>query len=173
MMNRRALRCASMALAGGLLLLLGPVAASPNESVPTASSWPMFRGGPALLGVAAVKLPKDIALLWSFKTQGPVKSSPAIVDGRVFIGSDDGHLYAMDLKTGVKLWDFKTDAAVESSPLVLNGTVFFGSTDASLYAVETASGKLRWKHTTGDKILGAPNWVQSPKGGATWILIGS
>lgn len=169
----RAFRCASMALAGGLFLLPGAEAAIPNESAPTASSWPMFRGGPALLGVTAVKLPKDIALLWSFKTQGPVKSSAAIVDGRVFIGSDDGHLYAVDLKTGVKVWDFKTDAAVESSPLVLNGTVFFGSTDASLYAVDAVSGKLRWKYTTGDKILGAPNWVKSPKGDATWILIGS
>src|SRR6266700_1055575 len=114
MMNRRALRCASMALAGGLLLLLGPVAASPNESVPTASSWPMFRGGPALLGVAAVKLPKDIALLWSFKTQGPVKSSAAIVDGRVFIGSDDGQVYALELGGGKKVWAAKTGGPVDS-----------------------------------------------------------
>src|SRR5438876_967330 len=115
-MIRHGLRCASMAWWGGLSLLLSLGAAAPNDSSPSASSWPMFRGGPALLGVAAVKLPKEIALLWSFKTQGPVKSSAAIAEGRVSIGSDDGHLYALDLKTGAKLWDYKTDAAVESSP---------------------------------------------------------
>src|SRR5690349_4285788 len=104
-MIRRVLRGASMAFLGIVFLANGHAAAAPSGSSPTTTSWPMFRGGPALLGVAAVKLPGDIALLWSFKTQGPVKSSAAIVDGRVFIGSDDGHLYALDLKTGAKVWD--------------------------------------------------------------------
>jgi len=45
-----------------------------------------------LLGVSPVKLPKDPVLLWTFKTDGPIKSSAAIEGGRVFIGSDDGNL---------------------------------------------------------------------------------
>ena len=53
----------------------------------------MFRGGPALTGIAGGSLPEHLQLLWTFKTGGPVKSSPAIVGGRVFIGSDDGNLY--------------------------------------------------------------------------------
>src|ERR1043165_1200079 len=69
------------------------VAAAKSGS-PAAVDWPMFRGGPALLGVASVQLPEQPALLWSFKTQGPVKSSAAIAGERVFIGSDDGQLYA-------------------------------------------------------------------------------
>src|ERR1043166_5592066 len=96
-----------------------------------ADSWPMFRGGPALLGVASGRLPDKPAQLWSFKTGRPIKSSPAIEGGRVFIGSDDGNLYALDFATGKKLWEFKTGDAVESSPLVLGGKVFIGSTDRS------------------------------------------
>ena len=34
-----------------------------------------------------------------------------------------------------------------------------------------ATGKLAWKYETGDKILGAPNWVKS--GSATRVLAGS
>src|SRR5207237_5204507 len=90
-----------------------------SEQAPTASAWPMFRGEPALLGVSPVVLPKQLELLWSFKTQGPVKSSAAIASGRIFIGSDDGYVYALDLKTGTKLWVYKTEGPVESSPLVL------------------------------------------------------
>src|SRR5580765_2106596 len=81
-------------------------------------SWPMFRGGPALLGVANGKLPDKPTQLWSFKTGRSVKSSPAIEGGKVFVGSDDGILYALDFVTGKKLWEFKTGDSVESSPLV-------------------------------------------------------
>src|SRR5262245_14663182 len=91
------------------------------------SSWPMFRGSPGLLGVSGSRLPDKLALLWTFKTHGPVKSSPAIVGGRVFVGSNDTNLYALDLQTGKKVWSFKAGDAIESSPLVLSEKVFFGS----------------------------------------------
>ena len=49
-----------------------------SGAVAQAAAWPMFRGGPALLGVAEDSLPARLELLWSFKTAGPVKSSAAI-----------------------------------------------------------------------------------------------
>jgi eukaryotic-like serine/threonine-protein kinase len=136
-----------------------------------ATEWPMFRGAPALTGVAAGNLPEKPVLLWTFKTQGPVKSSAAIVNGRVFIGSDDGRLYALDFNSGKPIWTFTNREAIESSPLVLNGNVFFGSSDANLYALDAATGKPVWKYETGDKILGAPNWFTV--GDKTNILVGS
>ena len=144
-----------------------------GKAASSVSPWPMFRGNPALTGVASSLLPDKLSLLWSFKTGGPVKSSAAIVEGRVFVGSGDGSVYALDLVTGKKSWTAKTGGPVDSSPLVLEGKVFFGSTDASLYAVDAANGKPLWKYVTGDKILGAPNWVKSPKGDADWVLVGS
>jgi len=57
--------------------------------------WPMFRGGQALLGVAEGNLPAKLNLLWTCKTDGPVKSSAAISQGRAFIGSNDGNIYAI------------------------------------------------------------------------------
>jgi outer membrane protein assembly factor BamB len=141
-------------LAGGCLAA-GAWAADPGSAE---ASWPMFRGGPALPGTAAGSLPAKPVLLWSFKSQGPVKSSPAIVGGRVFVGSDDHRLYALNLADGTKIWSFQTGGAIESAPLVLGRKVFVGSSDANLYALDAATGKQLWKYATGDKILGAPNW---------------
>jgi outer membrane protein assembly factor BamB len=155
------------------ILLLAWAGGAWAATGPTEVGWPMFRGGPALLGVAPAQLPPKLNLLWSFKTQGPVKSSPAIAQGRVFVGSDDEHLYALDLRTGRKLWAFKTDGPIESSPLVLEDRVFVGSDDSALYALEVASGKLLWKYLTSDKIVGGPNWAKAPTGSAHWVLVGS
>src|SRR6185503_8112735 len=166
-----------LAPASTFLVAVFAVGASANQDAGKAAAgganWPMFRGNPALTGVAPGNLPDKLSLLWTFKTGGPVKSSAAIVGGRVFIGSGDGHVYALELANGKKTWAAKTGGPVESSPLVLDGKVFFGSTDASLYAVEAASGRQLWKYETGDKILGAPNWVKSPMGDANWVLVGS
>jgi len=141
--------------------------------VGVAADWPMYRGAPPLTGVASDTLPARLSLLWSFKTGGPVKSSAAIVGGRVFVGSDDGDVYAIDLASGKKLWSFKAGGPVESSPLLLDGKVYVGSSDANLYCLRADSGAQVWKYATGDKILGAPNWCKSPKGDATWIVVGS
>jgi eukaryotic-like serine/threonine-protein kinase len=130
-----------------------------------AADWPMFRGGPALTGVASGTLPEKMVLLWSFKTGDPVKSSAAIVQGRVFIGSDNGNLYAVDLREGKEIWTFKTGGAVESSPCVFEGRVYCGSDDGFLYALESATGRLVWKYQTGEKIPGSPNvWLPSAPG---------
>src|ERR1700745_571249 len=89
------------------------------------ADWPMSRGQPALLGVAAGSLPKKPAMVWSFKTGRPVRSSAAIVGDRVFIGDNDGNCYALNLADGKKIWACKTEGPVESGPLVINGRVFF------------------------------------------------
>lgn len=146
-----------------------PLAAA--DSRKDAADWPMFRGVPALTGVAGGSLPEKPELLWTFKTGGPVKSSAAIAGGRVYVGSNDRHLYALDGATGQLIWAFTNSEPIESSPLVLNGKVFVGSSDANLYALDADSGQQLWKFTTGEKILGAPNWFVAE--GRTNILVGS
>ena len=157
----------------GLGLLLSHASSQAGPGVATAESWPMFRGNPGLTGVSPAKIPDELELLWIYKTGGPVKSSAAIVEGRAYIGSDDGSLHCIDVKDGSKVWTFPTEWPIESSPLVLDKTVYFGGSDGFLYAVDAATGKERWKVETEDKILGGPTWVKSPDGKETWILAGS
>jgi outer membrane protein assembly factor BamB len=137
------------------------------------SDWPMFRGGQSLLGRAAGSLPDSLQVVWKFKTNGEIKSSPAIAGGVVFIGSSDKTVYAIDLATGATVWSYQTGGDVESTPCVIDGGVFVGSSDGFLYALDAKMGSFRWKYETDSKILGAANWVRSPDGKGIWILVGS
>jgi outer membrane protein assembly factor BamB len=136
-----------------------------------AGDWPMFHGGQGLLGRAAGTLADSLTLRWKFKAGAEVKSSAAIWEGRVFIGSSDNNLYALDLQTGAKLWSHKARDAIEAAPCVVDGRVFVGSADDFLYALDAATGELKWKYETDGQILGAANWTRSPDGQRTWILV--
>jgi outer membrane protein assembly factor BamB len=88
-------------------------------------------------------------LKWAFKTNGKIFSSPIVHDGFVYIGSEDGNLYAIDEKTGKTHWKFKTGGAVHSSPAIFRNMVYIGSFDGYYYAVDSKTGKLKWKFKTG------------------------
>ncbi|MEP6922640.1 MAG: PQQ-binding-like beta-propeller repeat protein [bacterium] len=71
--------------------------------------------------------------VWTFATKARVESSPAIAGGRVFVGSNDGRLYVLDLNTGAKLWEFNAAAPLSASPAIANGRVVIGTQDGRLY----------------------------------------
>jgi outer membrane protein assembly factor BamB len=142
-------------------------------SVKADACWPMFHGGQGLRGRAPGELSDSLALLWKAKTGAEVKSSAALCDGRVFIGSSDQNIYAFDLRTGARLWSCRTGDTVEAAPCVVDGRVFVGSGDNFLYALDAGTGTLQWKYETGGQILGSANWTRSPEGQRTWILVGS
>jgi outer membrane protein assembly factor BamB len=137
------------------------------------SSWPMFRGGQELSGRALGTLADSMTLLWKFKTGGPIKSSPVIDGGLVFVGSADTNIYAIDLEKGRRVWAYKTTDSIEATSCVVAGSVFVGSADGFLYALDARTSSLKWKYQTGGQILGAANWTRSPDGQGIWILVGS
>ena len=96
---------------------------------------------------------------WVFETEGSVQSSPTIVDGTVFVGSNDGNLYAIDVETGQQQWVFETAGNVRSSPTVVDGIVFIGSNDNSLYAINAETGAQKWVYETGDSVESSPTVV--------------
>jgi len=79
-----------------------------------------------------------------------------VVDGVVYVGSDDANLYALDATTGKKRWAFATHNTLYSSPTVVDGVVYFGSLDSSLYAVDAKTGKERWAFLTGREVSSSP-----------------
>ncbi len=83
-------------------------------------------------------------------------SSPQYYQGSIFIGSDSGHLHAVDVKTGKARWRFKTKGKVRSTPLLHNNRVFVGSWDGKLYALDTSSGKKLWTFDAGGIIQDSP-----------------
>lgn len=105
---------------------------------------------------------KNIDLKWKYTTNSVVKSSPAVVGGVVYIGSDDGNLYALKASTGVKLWIYKGPnyGGVLSSPAVAEGVVYIGSYDYNVYALDAKTGTRLWSYPTNDWVFSSPSVVK-------------
>jgi outer membrane protein assembly factor BamB len=65
-------------------------------------------------------------------TRARIDSSPAIAGGRVYVGSNDGRLYALDLASGTVAWQHDEGAALSASPALASGRVVIGSTEGRL-----------------------------------------
>lgn len=121
-------------------------------------SWPMFSHDrlnsgqdPVSSGPTAGVEPR-----WAFATDGAVRSSPAVVEGTVYVGSDDGQVYAIDAATGEQEWAYRTGGAVRSSPAVFDHVVYVGSDDHHLHAVSVATGEGLWTYETGGDVRSPP-----------------
>ena len=141
----------------------------------------MFRGNPAHSGVAASPLfDGQGGVRWRFQTRSAVRSTPAVTTTRVFIGSGDSTLYALDRATGKLVWQFAAGTPVHSSPAVARGLVIAATLGGRIFAVSEASGTLRWSIQTGPtlpkNISPAGEWdfyVSSPVVVDQTILIGA
>lgn len=119
----------------------------------SADVWPSFRGNPQLTGVADSALPKDLKLLWKVDVKEPVTSTAAIVDGTVYVGADDSHLYALKTKTGETRWRYAAKEAIRSSPTVAEGVVYFGDQGGTFHAVDARTGTPKWTFQTEAEIV--------------------
>jgi outer membrane protein assembly factor BamB len=98
---------------------------------------------------------------WLFHTGSVVGSSPAVVNGIVYVGSNDGNVYAIDTTTGTKVWSYSIGfGIVQTSPAVVNGVVYVGESidamSANLYALDAKTGVKLWSFTTGGSIDSSP-----------------
>src|SRR5437016_1960683 len=96
--------------------------------------WPMFgfdvqhtHYNPNETVLNSTNVP-GLTLDWNFPTDGGSSdSSPAVVNGVVYIGSSNGKLYAIDATTHLVQWSSTPVGQIISSPAVDNGVVYVGS----------------------------------------------
>ena len=85
------------------------------------------------------------------------KSSPAVADGKLFIGSLDRRVYVFDAKTGNWEWNStQLGGVIRSSPTVSNGKIFIGISNNTLYALNESDGTVIWKNFTQGEINSSP-----------------
>ncbi|MEZ4374577.1 MAG: PQQ-binding-like beta-propeller repeat protein [Polyangiaceae bacterium] len=77
---------------------------------------------------------------------------------RVFVGSSDHGLYALNAVNGDTLWRFETLGPVQCEPLYdpQEDVVYFGSNDGALYRVRARDGKLLWRFMSNAEINKRP-----------------
>lgn len=89
----------------------------------------------------------------------------AIADGKLFVTSAFGMLWALDLSSGAEIWSRRFDAALSAPPTVAGGVVYVVASDSTGWALSAATGQADWQ------IEGAPT-VSSMVGGAAPAVAG-
>ena len=70
-------------------------------------------------GIGAAQL-DQLAVKWTFGFPGAVSAfaQPTVAGGRVFVGSQNGHVYSIDAESGCYYWDFAASAGVRTAIIV-------------------------------------------------------
>jgi polyvinyl alcohol dehydrogenase (cytochrome) len=136
--------------------------------------------------IRATDVPK-LALKWAFGFQGGAElGQPTMVDGRLFVTSSVGRVYALDAKSGCTYWTYDAPAGSRTAvsigelgqakrvaiPKKLKRTLahldvikapsaaFFGDDTGAVYALDAQKGTLLWKTQVDThpsaRIIGAP-----------------
>lgn len=150
------------------LLLAAPLAwgrPAPTEPTPTpkpTGTWTQFRGGGAQRGLAAGTLTESLTPLWRHETGGPIRSSAVVDARRVYVGSDDGTVRAVDRTTGALLWQYQTGGPVAAPPLLVDGVLYVGSESRSIVSLNAVDGSVRWTRLAADKVTASATWLPNP-----------
>jgi polyvinyl alcohol dehydrogenase (cytochrome) len=111
----------------------------------------------ASAGLTAADVPK-LKLKWAFGVPGVSASGSqvSVVGSRVFVGTRNGIVYALDARTGCLVWAFEASAAVRSTPLVVTqpagDMLYFGDAHSQVYAVDAKTGALKWRTKADDHL---------------------
>lgn len=97
-------------------------------------------------------------LIWRFRTNGPIVSSPVSDGNLVYFGSGDGNVYAINAESSKEKWHTALGSGqpIVASPVVHNGALYIGSTDGYLYCLDATTGKEKWKFRTEAAITAMP-----------------
>ncbi len=99
------------------------------------------------------------AVVWSFKTEEEVRSSPTLANNTIYIGSYDFNLYALDAQSGSFKWKFATEGGICCTPACVGDMVIFGSEDHLIYAINGQTGKEIWPYRTWNCVRSSPRII--------------
>ncbi|VGO13950.1 Serine/threonine-protein kinase AfsK [Pontiella desulfatans] len=91
--------------------------------------------------------------VWSSKV-GWVWCTSTPDDERVYTGTVDGRIIALDVETGEEVWEYLTNGGVYPAPAVDDKRVYTGAWDGHYFALDKKTGLLDWAYSS---FRGAPD----------------
>ena len=97
---------------------------------------------------------------WSIDLGMAITADPTLVDGKVYVVTIEGNLFAIDLSSEKILWNFNDNGklgAVWGTPIVTENAVFIADMNGNIYAVDPANGSALWPSpfSVGGKVIGS------------------
>ena len=92
---------------------------------------------------------------WKSTFQGQILATPAVAGGRVYVGTTDNIVAALDKATGDVLWEQPVNVPVYSQVAVAGDMLYVGMRNRTLIALDANTGELRWSYVTGNPIFGS------------------
>jgi len=121
-------------------------------------AWSTFKQDASRNSCAWVEGPDYSYQRWTYSTGGGITGSPVTdYQGTIYIGSQDGKLYAVN-GDGSYRWSYDTGSSITQSALFGDfpeNRVFVGAEDGKLYALDQ-DGNFLWSYTTGGAITNSP-----------------
>ena len=141
---------------------LEPASLSSSIVIP-AADWPQLQRDPQHTGTSPQQVNPPYRYYWRWN-QVPFASrtQPVVADNRLFIGSLNGTMYALDADQDAEggeptiLWSRDVGAPIRDTAAVYNGRVYFGAYDGRVHALDAATGNPVWSFLTGGGIAAAP-----------------
>jgi polyvinyl alcohol dehydrogenase (cytochrome) len=119
-------------------------------------------------GLTAAQVPR-LTLQWAFgfPDASSAWAQPSVAGGRVYVGSQNGTVYALDARSGCSYWSYSAGGGVRTaisigprSTPTGRAAVYFGDTTATAYALDADTGEALWTRKVDDhelaRITGAP-----------------
>jgi outer membrane protein assembly factor BamB len=102
--------------------------------------------------------------LWRYDAGSAIYGSPTARGDRVFFGTEDGEVVALETADGSCAWRAEAaEYAIERAPAVVGDGLFVGAWDRHAYALDGGSGEVRWrKPSAGSDREGFVAWYYSP-----------
>jgi PKD repeat protein len=119
------------------------------------SAWPKCHRDLNNTGQSPYNGPQTNTTIWNYPTGAINYASPVIgTDRTIYIGSDNGKVYAIN-PDGTLKWTCNTGGKILGSAAIgADGTIYIGSYDKKIYAINS-DGTLKWTYTTEGEIRGS------------------
>jgi outer membrane protein assembly factor BamB len=101
---------------------------------------------------------KDGTRRWSARVaERGIASTPSVEGNRLYVGSLDKHLYAIDATNGAVVWQSaQADNWFWTEVLIQGDTLFAGSLGGTVYAIDKTNGTTRWSRDVGAMVRARP-----------------